>query len=94
MGIFNFFGRKPKVENLSLQRIIPKCKEWKIDTLFVTTNSACPACKQYNRKIYSLYGWNKTFPKYPEFLYQRKCPACQNCIGVNIHMPGINKIPK
>lgn len=81
---------KPKIENICLIREIPKCKEWKIDTLYVTTSSHCTTCSVYNGRIFSLYGWNKKYPKFPTFLYQRKCPVCGKCIGVGIAFPDIN----
>lgn len=94
MLLFNIFKGKPKIENIQLQRILPKCKEWKIDTLFVSTSRNCSTCKPYNRQIYSLYGWNKKYPKLPTFLYQRKCPDCEKFIGINIFQPGISSEPK
>ncbi len=84
MSFFDVFNKKPQVENISLQRIIPRMKKYKIDTVYVTTSRNCPLCKQYNRKKYSFYGWNKHYQKFPEFLYQRKCPQCSCCIGVTI----------
>ncbi len=74
------------IENISLKRLIPKCKEWKIDTLYVSTSNRCSTCKQYNKKIYSLYGWNKKYKKLPDFLLQRNCPECNCNIGFSMHM--------
>ncbi len=50
---------KSNVDNISIKRLLPKIKEWKIDTLLIVTSSQCPVCQKYNRKIYSFYGWNK-----------------------------------
>mgnify|MGYP001495037558 CR=1 FL=1 len=76
---------KPIIENVSIQRLIPKCKEWKTDTLFITTKNSCSYCKEYNRKIYSLYGWNKKYPILPELLLKQKCPKCNGSIGATMH---------
>lgn len=84
MGLFNIFERKTPIENVSLQRIIPQIKKWKMDTVYISTSQNCPLCKKYNHKHYSLYGWNKKYPKLPEFLYQRKCPECDTCIGATL----------
>lgn len=100
MGLFSFLFNAssqtsiPPVENISLNRLIPKMKEWKIDTVFVTTSNRCPVCKIYERKIYSFYGWNRKYSKLPEFLYQNKCPTCNCSIGVSMFFPGINSKPK
>lgn len=77
-------SQQPKVENISIQRLIPQIKKWKIDTVFITTSNNCTFCKQYNRKYYSLYGWNKKYDKLPEFLLQRKCPHCGKIIGATM----------
>lgn len=89
MGLFdNLFKststQQPVIENISIQRCIPKMKEWKIDVLFITTSRNCSTCKQYNRKYYSFYGWNKKYDKIPDFLLQRKCPDCGNVIGATM----------
>lgn len=80
----------PKIENISIQRLVPKLKEWKIDTLFISTSRICPLCSQYNRKVYSLYGWNKRYAKIPDILLKQKCPGCACSIGVTLYTPGIN----
>ena len=82
----------PTIENVSIKRLAPKCKEWKIDTLFITTRNSCPLCSQYNRKVYSLYGWNKEYPKIPPILLKSKCPECNTNIGATLYPPGINSL--
>lgn len=82
------------IENICIQRLIPKCKEWNIDTIFITTHRNCSMCSKYNRKIYSLYGWNKKYPKIPNVLLNAKCPECQNSIGATIYFPDISTSPK
>ena len=49
------------IENVSLKRIIPKINEWNIDTVLISANRNCTACKQYNQQVFSLYGKNKNF---------------------------------
>lgn len=82
----NIFPIQTKIENINIQRLIPKCKEWKIDTLNISTSRNCPCCKKYNGKVFSLYGWNKKYEKLPDFLFQRKCPECGCSIGVTLYM--------
>ena len=89
MGLFdNLFKRsstqQPKIENVSIQRLITQIKKWKNDVLFISTSSKSPTCKQNNRKYYSLYGWNKQYNKLPNFLLQRKCPDCGTFIGATM----------
>lgn len=84
MGLFNIFEHKTPIENVSLQHILPQIKKWKLDTVCISTSRNCSLCKKYNHKRYSLYGWNKKYPKFPEFLYQSKCPQCGNYIGVTL----------
>lgn len=81
----------PTIENACITRIVPKCKEWKIDTLLITTRNRCPFCKPYNRKIYSLYGWNKKYPKIPDVLLKSKCPECGGSIGASIYFPDLHQ---
>lgn len=76
----------PAIENISIQRLSPKCKEWKTDLLFITTQKRCPLCSQYNRKIFSLYGWNKKHPKIPDVLLKQKCPECGGSIGATMYL--------
>lgn len=96
MGLLNnLFTKQPVpqkaiIENPSIQRIAPKGKEHKIDTLFITTRKSCPFCNQYNRKVYSLYGWSKKYPKIPPVLLKGKCPECGGSIGATLYHPGIN----
>ncbi len=96
MGILDkLIGKKaptpsPIIENTNILRLAPKCKEWKVDTLFITTKKSCPVCRQYNRKVYSLYGWNKKYPKIPSVLLQSKCPKCGGSIGATLYQPGIS----
>lgn len=92
MGLLNSLfkstsnAQPPIIENISVQRLIPKCKEWKTDTLLITTRKSCPLCKQYNRKVYSLYGWSKKYPKIPDVLLKQKCPECGGSIGATLYL--------
>ncbi len=73
------------IENVSLKRIIPKINEWNIDTVLISANRNCTACKQYNRQVFSLYGKDKNYPKLPDILYQRSCPVCGKIFGATIY---------
>lgn len=76
----------PTIENTSIQRLVPKCKEWKTDALFIATRKSCPVCSPYNRKVYSLYGWSKKYPKIPDVLLKQKCPECNGSIGATMYL--------
>ena len=78
MGLFSNRHSDQEIENLSIKRLIPKCQEWKIDTLMFSTYRNCSFCKKYNFQIFSLYGWNKQYPKVPAILKKR------NALSVNI----------
>lgn len=87
MGLFKRSSAShSKIENINIQRLLPKCKQWKIDVPHISTSRICPYCKPYNRKMYSLYGWNKKYEKIPDFLLQQKCPKCGNSIGATLHI--------
>lgn len=94
MGFINKFlgnNTQPKViENVSIKRLAPKCKDFKTDTLLITTRNSCDLCKQYNHKVYSLYGWSKKYPRIPDSLLQSKCPACGKSIGATFYFPGVS----
>lgn len=78
------------IENVAIKRLVPQCQKFKVDTLFISTRNSCDLCKQYNRKVYSLYGWNRNFPKLPDVLLQAKCPVCGKSIGATFYFPEIN----
>ena len=96
MGLFDIFKRNhsDNIEHISLKRLIPKINEQKIDTVIVSTNAQCKKCKPFNRKIYSVYGWNKKYSKLPDFPKSRYCPNCEHCIGITMYFDGISTIPK
>ena len=85
---------QPYIQNEAIKRLIPKCKEWKVDTFLITTRRSCPVCGKYNRKIYSLYGWNKKYPRIPNDILCSKCPQCGGSIGATIFFPGVSSTPK
>ncbi len=58
---------------------IRECKEYKVDLVYVTTNSHCSICKAYNNKIFSISGRSKKYPKLPEGII-RDGGMCPNCI--------------
>ena len=86
MGLFNTFGHKQEIKNISLQRSLPKMQAWKIDTICASTSRNCSLCAQYNHKTYSFYGWNKKYPRLPALLYQRTCPQCGKIIGITMNL--------
>lgn len=94
MSILDIFSRSSKIENICISRDLPNIRNWKIDTLFITTSARCDVCSKYNRKIYSLYGWNKKYPILPNFLKQNNCPACHCNISASIYFDGISSKPE
>lgn len=65
----------------------------KNDHLFITTNSTCAICSQYNRKVYSISGKSKHYPKLPKEISENG-GGCPNCIlGINTFLEGINTPP-
>lgn len=96
MGLFDSL-RKPStvnIENISIQRMVPKMKERKIDTIIMSTSQQCPNCKIYNKEIYSMFGWNKKYPKLPDCLKVSKCPKCNKSIGATMYFEEITTKPK
>lgn len=94
MSIFDIFLRSSKIENVCISRDLPNLRKWKIDTLFITTSVHCDLCTKYNRKVYSLYGWNKKYPILPNFLKQNNCPMCHRSIGATIYFDETSSKPK
>lgn len=92
MGFFDLFKSESSIENVCISRSIPKLKEWKIDTLFITTSRRCDCCEKYNRKIYSLYGKSRIYPPAPNFIKNNNsCPQCGVYIGASIFIEGISE---
>lgn len=88
--------RAPKIttENVSIQRLIPKSKEWGIDTVMIHTRKTCPYCNIYDRKVFSLYGWDKKYPRVPDLVLRHTCPQCGVIFGASGFFPGISTEPK
>lgn len=81
----------------SLVRInecLKKQRELKNDLVIINTNSSCTICKKYNKKIYSISGKNKKFPKLPAEVTQFGgfCPNCY--LGLNSYFEGVSTKPK
>lgn len=92
MGLFDILKKQNTVsiENISIQRMIPKMKEWKNDTIIISTSRQYSDCKKYNQKIYSVFGWNKKYPKLPDCLKVNKCPECNTSVGATMYYEGIS----
>lgn len=80
-----------RILNLAgIKKSIQKNKEWKNDLVIVSSNSSCPICKKYNRKVYSISGRNKKYPKIPNEII-KEGGFCKNCyIGLNSYFDGIS----
>lgn len=83
-----------RISNLiGIKAALGKCKQWKNDCVFVSTNNHCPVCSKYNLKVYSISGKTKKYPKLPQEI-SKKGGFCPNCsLGLNIYMDGINTPP-
>lgn len=84
-----------RISNLTrIKETIRKNQEWKNDLLFLTTSNHCPICSPYNRKIYSVSGKSKKYPKLPKEIIEDG-GFCPNCfIGLNSYFDGISTPPK
>lgn len=87
---YTFSKHTRDIENVNLQKLVPKITDYRIDTLFVTTRRTCALCSQYNRKVYSVCGWDPSYPKLPSFLKHNCCPECGGSFGFCFYFPGIN----
>lgn len=95
--ISRFKGQTPKdqvppveINNPNLLRIVPKIKDYKLDTVYIATKRSCPHCSVYNRKVYSVYGWNKEYPRIPDDLLKPCCPSCGGSFGFTFYFPELN----
>lgn len=94
MGLFDIFKKATNpyfsAENEGLRAISQRFGRSNEDTVFITTSRICPECSKYNRRIFSLFGRYKAFPRLPQFLTRSKCPLCGIHIGYAHYFPGIN----
>lgn len=84
------FNDKRISNKKNIQMQLKKMKEWKEDLVIVETNKTCSICKSYNKKIYSISGNNKNFPKLPNKILNDGgfCPKC-SCILL-VYFEGIS----
>ena len=69
-----------------IHQAITKAQKFHSDLLTIQTNSKCPICKKYNKKIYSISGASKKYPRLPEE-FVRSGGFCPNCIvGVTLKL--------
>ena len=92
----NIYKRHPefldkRVSNLiRVKDAIKKNREYKNDNVLITTNSSCAICSKYNRKVYSISGKSKKYPKLP-FEISHDGGACPNCfLGITSYFEGIS----
>ena len=62
-----------------IQSQLKKNAEQGEDLVFISTNSTCPICSPYNRKIFSISGRSKGYPPLPKEI-SRNGGFCPNCI--------------
>lgn len=95
MGLFDkFLGKSTPIENVSIQRLVPRIQKNKTDLILLSTSRTCPFCSSFNGKVYSLYGWNKRYPKIPKEMLNRYCPNCKKIMGAGMYFEGISTPPK
>lgn len=92
----NIYKRHPefldkRVSNLlRVKDAIKKNKEFKNDYVLITTNKTCSICSKYNRKIYSISGKSKKYPKLPSEI-SHDGGTCPNCIlGITSYFENIS----
>lgn len=73
---------------------ISKAKEWNYDTIELFTKPSCTICGKYNKKIFSISGKHKKYPKLPiEFI--RDGGFCSDhSIQSGVFFEGISTPPK
>ena len=79
---------------LRIREALEKNKGWGNDLVIVNTSHSCDICGQYDRKIYSISGNSKQYPKLPKEISQNGgfCPKCY--LGLNSYFEGISTPPK
>lgn len=95
----NIYSRHPefldrRFSNLiGINESIRKNKEWGNDLVIVNTSHSCPVCGEYDRKIFSISGKNKQYPKLPDKVIKEGgfCPNCY--LGLNSYFEGISTKP-
>lgn len=84
-----------RITNLvKINESLDRQRKFKNDLVIIYTNNTCSICKRYNKKIYSISGKSKKFPKLPLEItkYGGFCPNCY--LGVNSYFEGITSQPK
>ena len=80
-----------RISNLrQIKEFISRNKKMGTDCVFVSTNNSCPICKKYNRKIYSISGKSKIYPKIPKEILREGgfCPECY--LSISSYFKSIN----
>lgn len=96
----NIYKRHPEFKDrrisnlLRIKETIKKSKELENDLVIIRTKPSCPICGKYDKKIYSISGKNKNYPKLPSEIVQSGgfCPTCY--LGVNSYFEEISIKPR
>lgn len=57
---------------------LKKCAEYRTDLVFLTTNSYCPICSKYDRKVFSITGQTKGYSVLPQ-AFIKYGGFCKDC---------------
>ena len=73
-----------------LKAAIKRNREWHEDLLYIDLSRNCPVCSQYGRKVYSVSGRNKKYPKLPYEIRKHGgfCPKC--IMGISTYFEEIS----
>ena len=67
-----------------------RCSEFNNDLIEIFSNTTCPVCSKYDKKIYSISGKSLIYPKLPDEI-KNQTQNCKNCfITASIFFDGIN----
>ena len=82
-----------RISNIKrIQNGINNCKRFDNDLLIINTRKGCPICSRYNKRIYSISGKHRTYPKLPDEVLNQT-HGCIECVwGVSSYYEGITTL--
>lgn len=71
---------RKKLHDPYMRKIITNCRKLKTDLVQTSDNSCvCGDCAKYTKRIFSLYGKDKRFPKLPDYIWL-DIPGHEHCV--------------